>query len=146
MQLHCFFLGSLTTAIRSGELLREIRFPAARPGTRVACVESGNRSHDLSIAGVVAQAVIGQDGMCSDLRLGLFGAGERPQRLAGTEAVIRGRRPVAADLARAAEVAVSEAEVRGDTVASAEYRAKLVATLTQRALAQVAGHEVAAHV
>ena len=59
--------------------------------------------------------------------------------------MINGGRLDEATLRRAADAAVAEADVRGDTVASADYRRKLVAALTQRALSAIANQKTASH-
>jgi carbon-monoxide dehydrogenase medium subunit len=133
-----FFIAPLTTAIARGELLREVRFPFAPNGARAAFVESGNRRHDLAIAGIAAQVVVGPDGMCSEARLAAIGVGERPVRLSAAEAALKGRRLDDATVSRAADAAVSGIDAYSNTVASAGYRRKLVAALTGRALRAVA--------
>jgi carbon-monoxide dehydrogenase medium subunit len=129
-----FFIAPLTTAIARGELLREIRFPIAPAGARAAFIESGNRKHDLAIAGIAAQVVIGKDGNCSDARLAAIGAADRPVRLRAAESLLNGQPLSAANVARAADAAMGEIETQGNTVASADYRRKLVGALTARAL------------
>ena len=140
-----FFIAPLTTAIAPGELLREILFPVAPPGARVAFCESGNRHHDLAIAGIAAQIVVDAHGRCSDARLAAIGAGERPQRLDAAEAEINGSILDPATLTHAAQAAIAEVEARGDTVASSDYRRKLVAALTARALGAIADKVSGSH-
>jgi carbon-monoxide dehydrogenase medium subunit len=134
-----FFIAPLTTAIARGELLREIRFPIAPAGTRVAFIESGNRKHDLAIAGIAAQVVIGKDGHCRDARLAAIGAADRPVRLRAAESELNGQPLSAANAARAAEAAMAEIKAQGNTVASADYRRKLVGALTARAVSLLNG-------
>ncbi len=133
-----FFIAPLTTAIARGELLREIRFPIAPPWARAVFVESGNRRHDLAIAGIAGQVVVAADGRCSETRLAAIGVGERPVRLSAAEAAVNGHKLEDATFARAAEAAVSEIDAYSNTVASAGYRRKLVAALTVRALRAIA--------
>lgn len=133
-----FFRGQLATAIGAGELLREIRIPVAPPATRSCFIEAGNRSHDLAIAGLAAQAIVDEDGRYRDLRLAAFGVGDRPVRLAGAEAVAMGRTLDRALIARCAAAAAAAIDPPTDAVASAGYRRTLIEALTAQALTAIA--------
>lgn len=49
-----FFRANLMTALEAGELLTEIRFPRAAPGTGACFQEVGRRSGDFALVGVAA--------------------------------------------------------------------------------------------
>jgi CO/xanthine dehydrogenase FAD-binding subunit len=129
-----FFLDSLVTAIEPGEMLVEARFPIRRDGDRHAFVESGVRRADLAVAGVAAQINVDSSGVCATASIVVLGGGTRPTRLGSVEAEITGRqeRDVKIDVAAAA--GFEDVDPPSDLQASADYRRKLIATLTRRAL------------
>ncbi len=118
-----FFLGPLTTALESDELLTEIVIQ--RPQERGGFAEVERRSGDFALVGAVA----------SGARLVVFGAGSIPQRLVKTEAAVAGG---AADL-EAVATAAAEIEAIGDIHAGAAYRknvgARLALEVARRAAA-----------
>src|SRR5215475_10814993 len=62
-----WFEGFLTTARRADELLVEVRFPTASPGTGVTFTEVARRHGDFAIVGVAASLTL-SDGAISDAR------------------------------------------------------------------------------
>lgn len=132
-----FFVGPLSTALQPNEMLVEIRMPAALPATRSAFVESGNRSHDLAIAGVAAQAQADTDGRYRQVRLAALGAGHRPMRLRGAESLLEGANLDDCNVSEVVEAAMSEIDPQDDAIASAAYRRKLLCALVARALHQL---------
>jgi len=114
-----FFTGMLVTARAPDELLEEVRFPRAAPGTRYGFTEVGMRHGDFAI---VALAVAVSR---SAIRFGVGGVGGRP---------------VAADWPRLAGSALEDAlnqlawtlDAQDDHHASAQYRRHLVRTLGKR--------------
>src|SRR6201986_923592 len=73
------FEGYLATSRRPDELLVEVRFPAARPGTGVAFQEVARRHGDFAIVGLAVSLVL-SDGVMSDARLAFAGISEVPYR------------------------------------------------------------------
>ena len=70
-----WFEGYLTTSRRPDELLVEVRFPAAKPGTGVSFQEVARRHGDFAIVGLAASLVL-SGGVISDARLAFAGVSE----------------------------------------------------------------------
>ena len=76
-------------------------------------------------------------GRCADTRIVLFGAGDKPLRAVGAEALVNGEAPDEALFERAGEKVGEEIdEPMADTHATAEYRRDLARVLTRRGLAE----------
>ncbi|MCB0998026.1 MAG: FAD binding domain-containing protein [Acidimicrobiales bacterium] len=129
-----WFLGPTSTAREPDELLVAVHLP--RLDGRVAVMEVGDRPGDFAVVGVVVAVGVGDDH-----RIVVFGAGGRPQRLRGAEAVLREvldehqRRSAPLDAVIAA--VRRDTEASGDVHAPAEYRRHVAGTLVGRALAHV---------
>jgi carbon-monoxide dehydrogenase medium subunit len=79
---------------------------------------------------------LGSDGTVAGCRVAVTGAASVPQRLAGVEQALAGKKPEASVLSAAAGAAGAGLTFRGDLFASSEYRAHLTRVLTGRALKQ----------
>src|SRR6516165_9754389 len=89
-----WFEGYLTTSRRPDELLTEVRFPAAEPGTRTSFQEVARRHGDFAIVGLAASLVLSGD-VISDARLAFAGVADVPFRAAAAEDLLTGERPSA---------------------------------------------------
>src|SRR5579872_7440135 len=79
-----WFEGYLATSRRPDELLTEVRFPAAAPGTGVAFLEVARRHGDFAIVGLAASLTLA-DGVISDARLAFSGVADVPVRATDAE-------------------------------------------------------------
>ena len=130
-----FFVGPLMTDLEPGELVTEVRIPAWPAGAGWGFQEFSRRSGDFAVAAVAALLRLGDDGTIADGRIAVAGAGPTPLRLTEAEAVLRGRRPDR-EVFRAAGAQVARSlDPQSDSNGSADYRRKLAAVLTERALA-----------
>ena len=128
-----WFQGYLATARRPDELLTEVRFPAAEPGTGVAFEEVARRHGDFAIVGVAVSLTLA-DGVISDARLAFAGVSDVPVRAADAEELLTGERPSAELFAEAARVATADLDPPADLNGSPEYRKQVAATLVRRGL------------
>jgi aerobic carbon-monoxide dehydrogenase medium subunit len=128
-----FFQGFLTTALEPDELLVEVRFPVAAPGTVVAFEEAARRHGDFAMVGV-ASAVLVRDGSVADARLALAGVSDAPLRCHEAEQVLAGSAPSMAVIEEAASVATSPLTPASDLHGSSAYRKHLARVLIRRAL------------
>jgi CO/xanthine dehydrogenase FAD-binding subunit len=130
-----FFTGLFSTAVRSGELLTEIRVPLQRDGTGYAFLEISRRHGDFALVGVAAVVHVNGNGVCDDARLALLSVGDRPMLAEQAMKAIIGRHP-SAELIRAAADAAATGDIdpSSDIHASARYRRQLANVLTRRAL------------
>jgi carbon-monoxide dehydrogenase medium subunit len=128
-----WFEGYLATSRRPDEILAEVRFPAAGPGTGVAFLEVARRHGDFAIVGLAVSLTLA-DGVISDARLAFAGVSDVPVRAAEAEDLLVGERPSAELFAEAARVATAALDPPADLNGSPEYRKQIAATLVRRGL------------
>ena len=87
-----FFLSQLTTALAPTELLTEVWFPSAPPGSGSAWLELARRHGDYALVGVAAVVTLVGDRI-GEARLALTGVGDRPVRAREAEARLARRAP-----------------------------------------------------
>ena len=131
-----FVFGTMTTALESGELLREARVPALASGSGASFQEVSRRHGDFALAGAAALVTLDRDGVVTGARLTL--TGPAPIRAAGAENALLGEKPSEALFREAARRAVAGIEQDSDMHASADYRRRACEVLARRALAQAA--------
>jgi aerobic carbon-monoxide dehydrogenase medium subunit len=136
--LEDIFVGYYETVIADGELITEIRVPL-RPSWRSTYVKVTTRAaHDWPALGIAVSAKLDGD-QVGDLRLVLSAAVDKPTRLSGAEAVLRGAVLDEPSLRRAGEAAVAEVEMESDSRGSTEYKQQLLRVHLGRALNAIAG-------
>jgi CO/xanthine dehydrogenase FAD-binding subunit len=130
-----FFKGYLTTDLKEGEMLTELRIPGLPPRSGSTFVEFARREGDYALAGVAAVITLDASGAVADARLGLCSVGPAPVRPHAAEALLRGQRPGnEAWAAAAAAVAAVLDNPLSDIHGSADYRRHLAGVLTKQAL------------
>ncbi len=128
-----WFEGYLTTSRRPDELLVEVRFPAAEPGTGVSFTEVARRHGDFAMVGLAASLVL-SGGVISDARLALAGVSDVPVRAGAAEDLLAGQRPTAELFDEAARRATTDLDPPADLHGSSDYRKKVAATVVRRGL------------
>lgn len=137
--LHEFFRSPGETALRAGELVKEIRVPPPEPGECSCYLRLAQRGRlDLAIVGVAVSAVI-EDGIIRRARIGLGSAGPVPVRAREAEAALLGQKLHSEVIAHAAHVAAANSRTRTSHRASAAYRRMMIEVLARRALGALAG-------
>src|SRR5579863_4994751 len=104
-----WFEGYLATARRPDEILVEVRFPAAEPGSGAAFHEVARRHGDFAMVGV-ATALTVAGGAISGARLAFSGLGDVPVRATEAEQFLVGQQPsdeLFAEAARRATAGIS---------------------------------------
>ena len=134
-----FFLGFLTTALESDELLTAIHVPMLGSGTGWSFQEFNRRSGDFAIVGVAASVRLDQSGDIAETRLAFSGVGTQPIRATEAEKSMAGLRPTPDVFAAAASAAASRLEPPSDLHGSATYRRHLAGVLTEQALIEATG-------
>ncbi len=137
-----FFLGTMTTTLEPGELLREVRVPAPAAGSGASFREVSRRYGDFALAGAAALVTLDRDGAVTGARLTLTGSA--PIRARDAEAAVMGEKPSEALFREAARRAVAGIEQDSDMHASADYRRRACEALARRALAEAARRAAAA--
>ena len=130
-----FFIGPLTTALQPGEMLTEIRIPAAPPRSGGAFVEMARRAGDFALVGVAALVTLDEAGQCARARIALCGVGPTPVRARAAEDALVGQAPTTAVLDEAADRAAAATSPPSDVHGSAEFRRKLARHFARQALA-----------
>jgi carbon-monoxide dehydrogenase medium subunit len=132
-----FFVDYFTTALRSDEILVEVRIPKHTDWT--AQYEKLNRvAQAWSIVGVAATVQV-DGGVIRQARVALTNMAAIPVRARGVEEALIGQ-PANEELIRAAaEHAVEGTDPLADSDADAKYRSHLAKVLTRRAVATAAG-------
>src|SRR5262245_47888744 len=128
-----FFTGILTTSLRPGELLSEIRVRALPPRTGGAFLEIARRAGDFALVGVAALVTLDEAGRTAQARLALCGAGPTPVRARQAEQALAGERPEGRVLDEAAELAAAATDPPSDVHASAAFRKKLARHVARQA-------------
>jgi aerobic carbon-monoxide dehydrogenase medium subunit len=128
-----WFEGYLMTSRRPDELLLEVRFPAARPGTGTSFQEVARRHGDFAIVGLAASLTL-SGGAISDARLAFAGMSDVPVRAAAAEDLLVGETPSAELFEAAARRAADDTDPPADLHGSADYRKKVAAALVRRGL------------
>jgi aerobic carbon-monoxide dehydrogenase medium subunit len=128
-----WFDGYLTTSRRPDELLAEVRFPAAGPGTGVSFEEVARRHGDFAIVGLATSLVL-SGGVISDARLAFAGVSDVPVRAAAAEDLLAGERPSAELFDEAARRATEDLDPPADLHGSSDYRKTVAAAVVRRGL------------
>ncbi len=133
-----FFRGLYATALKAGELLVAAEFPLPEPAYASAFGELARRHGDYAMVGVAAHGST-QGQKFSDVRVALFGVGDRPVRAARFERALDGR-PAAANTIEGALAALdADLDPRADLHASAATKRHLAKVLAGRVLKNMQG-------
>lgn len=141
-----FLAGSFRTALAAGEIVAEVDFPVAAPGTGQAWAEFSLRRGNFPVAGAAVSVTV-DGGRVTDVAIAVCGVADRPVRASAAETLLRGGTPDADTVAAAAAAAVAGLTPRADgdlaahilPVAAAPvpgwaYRAGVARTQVRRAL------------
>ncbi len=128
-----WFEGYLTTSRRPDELLVEVRFPAAGPGTGVSFEEVARRHGDFAIVGLAASLVM-SGGVIGEARLAFAGVSDVPVRATAAEDLLAGETPSAELFDEAARRATEDLDPPGDLHGSPDYRKTVAAAVVRRGL------------
>lgn len=129
-----FFVGALTTALKTDEMLVEIELPDLPPRTGTSFLEVARRKGDYAMMGVAAIVSLDPRGVCVDARLAYCSAGETPILATAAGKTLVGRGASDADIDEAAASARNEVHPLGSVHATADYQRHLAQVLTRRAL------------
>jgi carbon-monoxide dehydrogenase medium subunit len=131
-----FLRGPAHTALRSAELLVELRLPPPPPHTGALYIKHSPRSAmDISAVGVASVVGLeGRDGACREVRIALGAVAPTPIRATSAEALLRGQRLDAVVIQQAARAAVEDARPIDDIRGTARYRRSIVEALVGRTL------------
>ena len=123
-----FFVGLYETALKPGEILREIRVPVT--GKSVAYVKTAQRASGFALAG----AVVVVDAAAQTVRVSINGVAAKAYRATAVETKLAGQPLTPENITAAAVKAANRIDPLSDIHASAEFRAHLARVNTRRAL------------
>jgi aerobic carbon-monoxide dehydrogenase medium subunit len=131
-----FFVSLFTTALAPDEILTEIRIPIAAARSGGAYFKLERKVGDFATAAAAVQLTLDSSGAVQKIGIGLTNVGPTPIKARKAEDALRGKKPDAALIAQAAQLAASEAQPSSDLRGPEEYKRGLVKELTRRALSR----------
>jgi aerobic carbon-monoxide dehydrogenase medium subunit len=129
-----FFLDMLTTALRPGEILSQVRVAPRAPRTGTAYEKLHQPASGFAIVGVAVKLMLGSGGTVDDVAIGITGLGPKAFRATAVEKALRGKKAAEKLFEDAAHDAAQGIEPLSDLHASAEYRREMAVVHTRRAL------------
>ncbi len=129
-----FFVDMLTTALRAGEILSQIRVAPREPGTGSAYEKMHQPASGFAIVGVAARLKVAKDGKIERAAVGVTGLGPKAYRAADVERELAGKKGSEKVFAEAAHYAATGIEPLSDMHASADYRREMAAVYARRAI------------
>jgi len=136
LPLDQFFKGPGVTALEPFEIVTSIHTPVppAHTGTAYLSLSARGKLDCTAVGAGVTLTV--KEKVCADLRIFISACGPTAMRAGRAEEIIRGKELTADILDKAGVEASWETKPITDVRASADYRTKMVAVLTRRALRQ----------
>jgi carbon-monoxide dehydrogenase medium subunit len=129
-----FFVDLLTTQLRPGEILTEIRVPVLAARTGTAYQKLHQPASGFAIVGAAARVALSRNGKIEDVAVGITGLGAKAYRATAVERALRNKAISPKLLADAARHAARGVDPLSDIHASAEYRREMAAVYARRAL------------
>lgn len=130
-----FFTGWMSTCLADDEILTGARFAMPGPGTGSAFEEMARRHGDFAIVGVAA-VITAVEGVVTNARITVAGAAMTPVRAAEAEAALINTSLDATSLDALGEAAAVATDPIPDLHATVEYKRRLAAVLSRRAVAR----------
>jgi carbon-monoxide dehydrogenase medium subunit len=124
----------MSTAIRPGEILVEVRVPRQAERSGSAYIKRELRQNDHLVAGVAASISLEEDGRYKRLAFGLSGSGNTSIHARLPGAKFTGSRPIDVPVGDIAKMVVEEASPLSDRQGSASYKRKVILALAREAL------------
>ena len=129
-----FVLDPFTTALESGELIRELSIPIEAPGTGTAYVKMSQPASGFAIVGIAVRVRRSIEGTVNFVAIGITGVGPIAYRARAAEAKLQGTASSDADISAAAALVADNIDANSDLNASAEYRKHLASAHAGRAI------------
>ena len=127
-----FFLGNGRTALKSGELLKEIQVPFAK-GETIFIKHAPRIYMDISVVCIALRLVLDVN-RCQDARIVLGAVAPTPMRARGAEAKLVGQPLTPERIDQIAAIAASECKPITDPKGSSWYRRRMVEVMVRRGL------------
>jgi aerobic carbon-monoxide dehydrogenase medium subunit len=131
-----FFKSLFETALQQGEILTEIRIPVPPAKSGGAYFKLERKVGDFATAAAAVQLTLDGGGAVQKIGIGLTNVGPTPVKARKAEDFLKGKKPDAAAIAQAGQLAADESQPSSDLRGPAEYKKGLVKELTRRALSR----------
>lgn len=128
-----YLMGAMMTAREPEELLVEVRLPLLAAKATFGFYEFNRRAGDFAL-GMCLTTFDLQDGVMSDVRVGIGGIEEKPRRIAAAEGLLENQVPDDSLFLRAGKAAADEVDPMEDASTTAQYRRDLTQVVVKRAL------------
>jgi carbon-monoxide dehydrogenase medium subunit len=129
-----FFVDMLTTQLRPGEILTQVRFAPRAPRSGGAYEKLHQPASGFAIVGVAARLLLGKGGAIEEAAVGVTGLGPKAFRAEAVERALAGKKPSEKLFSAASRHAADGIEILSDLHASRDYRREMAAVFTRRAL------------
>lgn len=129
-----FFVDLLTTQLRPGEIVTEVRVPANGARTGTAYAKLHQPASGFAVVGVAARVTLSAKGLIEAAAIGVTGVAAKAYRASAVEKVLIGKSPSEKLLAEAVRSAAKGVDVLSDLHASRDYRREMAAVFARRAL------------
>ena len=133
-QLEDFYKDAFEVDLAPDEIVEAVTVPAMKPGALFAFCKLGPRNA-MDWTQITASVVLEmKSGMIGDIRIGMNGVANTPNRPRATETLIAGSKPSAIDWAAAADTLNGEISPQGDLVYSENFKRHLGLVTLRRAI------------
>jgi carbon-monoxide dehydrogenase medium subunit len=129
-----FFVDLLTTQLRPGEIVTEVRVPVNGLGAGTAYAKLHQPASGYAVVGVAARVMLSAKGVIEKTVVGITGVAAKAYRATAVEKVLAGKKPSEKLLVEAVRGAAKGVDVLSDLHASREYRREMASVFARRAL------------
>jgi aerobic carbon-monoxide dehydrogenase medium subunit len=134
-----FIVDSYTTAVGTGEMAVEVRFPTPGARTSGSFQKIERKVGDFATASAAAQITLADDGTIADAGIAIGALGPKALRVSAAEALLKGQKPSKDLIASAMREAEKIADPNPDNRGSAEYKKAMAGVLVGRAIVTALG-------
>jgi carbon-monoxide dehydrogenase medium subunit len=131
-----FIVDSYTTAVGTGEMAVEVRFPTPSARTSGSYQKIERKVGDFATAAAGVQITLAPDGTIADAGIAIGALGPKALRVSAAEKLLNGAKPSKALIEQAMREAQTVADPNPDNRGSVEYKRAMAGVLVGRTLRQ----------
>lgn len=131
-----FIVDSYTTAVGTGEMAVEVRFPTPGVRTSGSYQKIERKVGDFATAAAAVQITLAPDGTIADAGIAIGALGPNALRVSNAEKLLKGAKPSRALIEQAMREAENVADPSPDNRGSVEYKRAMGGVLVGRAITQ----------